>query len=206
MFYGLNKPCFKCRMYLPAAELQQYKGQWLCPYCLMDSRDEDRRAEGRGEDHLKGYSYSEQCERCGRALSIVYYYRGRKLCESCVDEAKREWKDVGGEKPPLSMYRITEEKGKEARKLSFLEALFADILGRLGIIRKTKQKGAEIVALREKKKRQFVPFAKPMKESIEGSKKKDKKKPGKGKKEEKKEEAAEEKDKKKDKFGQYKED
>jgi hypothetical protein len=223
IFYGLNKPCFKCRMYLPTSELQQYKGQWMCPYCLMDSRDEDRRIEGRGEDQLKGYQVHEQCERCGRALSIVYYYRGLKLCDSCVDEAKREWKDVGGERPPMSMYRITQGKERESKKLSFFESLFANILGRIGIKTRKKMKESEVVALRMKKKTAFVPFAKPMKEEsivpfkkeekeeIVAIKKKEKKK-GKGKKKSKKEkkkskkEKEEEKEKKKEKFGQYKSD
>jgi ribosomal protein L37E len=161
----------------------------------MDSRDEERRVERSADSQSKEYRIHEQCERCGRALSIVYYYKGRKLCESCIDEAKREWKDVGGERPPMSMYRISQEKGKKSNMLAFLESLFAEILIRLGI--KKKKEDSEIVALRMKKKT-FVPFAKPMKEeSISGAKKEEKTK-------EKKKESAEEKEEKKEKFGQHK--
>ncbi|HIH22731.1 TPA: hypothetical protein HA238_03320 [Candidatus Micrarchaeota archaeon] len=48
-FYGMNKPCWKCRMYLPSLELQQWRGQWTCQYCMMDLRDEERRIEKRHE-------------------------------------------------------------------------------------------------------------------------------------------------------------
>ena len=149
-FYGMNKQCYRCRMYVPASELQQYKGQWMCPYCLNDSRSEDRRAEERGSgegERASGYASGERCERCGRELTTVYYYGGRKLCEDCLDDAKREWKDVGGEKPPLPPYRVTEKRAGEAGRRSFIEWLFSEILFRLGIRKRKKE--PEIVSMRK---------------------------------------------------------
>ncbi len=148
LFYGMNKQCYRCRMYLPATELQQYKGQLMCPYCLNDSRDEDRRAEERsveGAERATGYLSGEHCDRCGRELSTVYYYGGRKLCEDCLDDAKREWKETGGEKPPLPPYRITEKAAAEGSRRSFIERLVSEILILLRL-RKRRQE-PEIVAL-----------------------------------------------------------
>jgi len=165
IFYGMNKPCFKCRMYLPASELQQFKGQWVCPYCLMDMREEERRTErGAEENYLKGSAVAERCERCGRAMPVVYYFGGKRLCDSCMEEAQKDWRDVGGERPPLPMQRITERKTKEAGLTSFFGALFSELLGRIGIkARKKKREDAEIVAIKPHI-REFVPLAKPMKE------------------------------------------
>jgi hypothetical protein len=199
-------------MYVPASELQQYKGQWMCPYCLMDSRDEDRRAQGGGEDsYLKSHYRGESCERCGRTLSIVYYYGGRRLCETCVESAKNEWGDVGGERPPMSMYRISSKRAGESKMLAFFVALFSEILRRLGIrVPKKKKKEAEIVAIKPKRK-VFVPFAKPMKEGAIKDKEQPKKKKEKKEKKESKSEisktdskAVKEKEKKKEKFKSFK--
>jgi hypothetical protein len=148
LFYGMNKQCYRCRMYLPATELQQYKGQLMCPYCLNDVRDQDRRAEERsieGTERATGYLSGEHCDRCGRELTTVYYYGGRKLCQNCLDDAKHESKDVGGEKPPLPPYRITEKAAAEAGRRSFLERLFSEMLILLRL-RKRRQE-PEIVAL-----------------------------------------------------------
>jgi len=150
IFYGMNKQCYRCRMYLPATELQQYKGQWACPYCLMNMRDEDRGPEDRaggadktGESYISG----ETCDRCGRQLTTVYYHAGRRLCANCFDDARREWKDVGGERPPMPMYRITEESARQKGRMGFLESFFAELLGRFGIRIGRKRKESEIVAL-----------------------------------------------------------
>ncbi|MDD5336979.1 MAG: hypothetical protein PHS02_00680 [Candidatus ainarchaeum sp.] len=49
-FYETNDQCWRCRMYLPKVELQQWRGQTYCPYCIMDIRDEEKRTEeARGE-------------------------------------------------------------------------------------------------------------------------------------------------------------
>lgn len=39
-FYGMNQQCWRCRIYVPFAEMQQYRGFWMCQYCLIDAREE----------------------------------------------------------------------------------------------------------------------------------------------------------------------
>jgi hypothetical protein len=149
-FYGMNKQCYRCRMYLPASELQQYKGQWMCPYCLNDSRSEERKSEERvlGEgERGTGYASGERCERCGRELTTVYYYGGRKLCGDCLDDAKRDWKDTGGEKPPLPPYRVAEKAAAAGKKRSFMEWLFSELLILLRLRKRKKE--PEIVSMRK---------------------------------------------------------
>ncbi len=120
LFYGMNTPCWKCRMYLPASELQTYRGQLTCQYCMMDLKDEQRRMEERGSETRKDHYVSEEiieehCDRCGRELRTVYYYNGKHLCSTCLEEEKKEWKTVGGEGPPMSMYKVKEEKSRKAK-------------------------------------------------------------------------------------------
>src|SRR5512143_3467213 len=99
-FYGMNKQCWRCRMYLPSAELQQYRGQLTCPYCIQDLRYADTRAEEYHEEKhkLEVIQYPEQCERCGRDLEgRVYIWNGKKLCKKCMeDEQDSKWGLVGG--------------------------------------------------------------------------------------------------------------
>lgn len=163
IFYGTNKQCYRCRMYLPSTELQQYKGQLVCPYCLMGMREEDRGLEDRAgaEKTGEGYVTGEACDRCGRQLTTVYYYGGRKLCANCFEDAKRDWKDVGGERPPMPMYRITEASAREKGKAGFLESFIAELLGRFGIKIGRSKKEPEIVALEP-------PSRKPAAEGAQG--------------------------------------
>lgn len=176
-------------MYLPATELQQYKGQWMCPYCLQDSRDADRRATEyvRKKEPTKVLSYPETCERCGRDLkSRVYIWNGRRLCRNCLGDEQEKWGIVGGGPvgPPQRISVRVMEKGKLR---IWLEGLFSRFLALFGI--KMKQPPPEIVVYEQK-----IPIkhAKPMAEEamaekkegtpqVEGiiKKKKKKKKPGK---------------------------
>jgi bifunctional DNA-binding transcriptional regulator/antitoxin component of YhaV-PrlF toxin-antitoxin module len=147
-FYGLNKQCYRCRMYLPAAELQQYRGQWMCPYCVQDMRDEDRRAqephEAEKKPHLEVISYPEQCERCGRDLKgRVYILNDKKLCKNCVEDEKEKWGTVGGG-PMAAPYRITLGPEKKRKKTSIIESALSEVLHVLGIRRR---KEVEIVVV-----------------------------------------------------------
>jgi len=216
VFYGINKPCFRCRMYLPSSELQQYKGQWVCPYCIADMRTEDRAIETAGrkeERRLEGISEGENCERCGRSVSTVYYVRGMKLCGSCAEDSKKEWKEIGGERPPMPMYRVKEKAMKEAGLLSFINSIFSEFLALFGIKKKAAME-SEIVALAkvarrsEKRPTRFSEAEKkeerePM---IEGPEKKERKKAKKSQDVSFSEFKPEENEKKKKKFVDFKND
>jgi hypothetical protein len=140
-FYGLNKQCWRCRMYLPATELQQYRGQWTCPYCIQDLREADRKASEYHEERprMESLSIPEQCERCGRDLKgMVYIWNGRKLCKSCVSDEQQKWGTVGGG-PMASPQRITVEVPERVKRTSLAESLISEFLHLLGIKRKPKK-------------------------------------------------------------------
>lgn len=106
-------------MYLPTSELQTYRGQLTCQYCIMDLKDEERRIEERSkrEDKKKDRYISEEqagerCDRCGRELTTVYYYNGKHLCSTCLEEEKKDWKTVGGERPPMAMFKVRAERSR----------------------------------------------------------------------------------------------
>ena len=131
-FYGLNKQCYRCRMYLPASELQQYKGQLVCPYCLQDSRAEDRRSEEHVVDmerpKVEILRVPEQCERCGRDLEgRVYIWNGRKLCKHCLDDEKNTWGLVGGG-PMGPVQRIRVDVEQNRKKTSLIEHAMSELL------------------------------------------------------------------------------
>lgn len=127
-------------MYLPASELQTFRGQFTCPYCIMDLRDAERKEneaiEGKSEKknaYESNLPQSEKCERCGRTLTMVYFYNGKILCENCVNDEKRSWKDVGGERPPMAMFRVKEEKTRKSGLQALLESIIQYILELLKI-------------------------------------------------------------------------
>ncbi len=136
-------------MYLPATELQLFQGQFTCPYCIMDLRDRERKSsEGVSEkrsEHGGSLEQAEKCERCSRTMTIVYFYNGRMLCGNCVNDEKSSWKDVGGERPPLTMFRVRDEKEKQRGLFAFLAALLQRILEILKIVfgKKKSAKGIE---------------------------------------------------------------
>ncbi|MBI2079875.1 hypothetical protein HYT84_03850 [Candidatus Micrarchaeota archaeon] len=139
-FYGMNKQCWKCRMYLPWTELQMWNGQLYCQYCLMDIRDEENRIREPKEAKRAEISYvseaepiyrEERCDRCGRSLTVVYYLRHRKLCENCLDREKKEWEDKGTI-PPIIKFRIKAEPKRGIINIitRFLESIIGDIFNR----------------------------------------------------------------------------
>jgi len=162
VFYGLNKQCGRCRMYLPATELQQYGGQWACPYCIMDMREADRRSEAHAEARpkLEAVALPEICERCGRDLdNRVYIWNGRKLCKTCVNEEQEKWGIVGGG-PMSAPYKVTLEPEKKRRKASLLEHIVSEALFMLRL--KRRPRNVEVIVVGEKMP---ISRAKPMAEA-----------------------------------------
>lgn len=162
IFFGINKQCWRCRMYLPATELQQYKGMWMCPYCLQDARDEDRKMTsgyGKEKGPITPHYVPETCERCGRDLGDrVYIWNGRRLCRNCLGEEQEKWGLVGGGPvgPPQKISVTLRKKGLLA---IFFEKLLSSFLAIFGI--RMKQPPSEIVIVEPK-----IPIgrAKPMSE------------------------------------------
>jgi ribosomal protein S14 len=126
-------------MYLPATELQQYRGQLTCPYCIQDLRAEDRAITDaaehpQGKPRLEAVQEPERCERCGRDLqNRVYIWNGRKLCRKCLDDEQDTWGLVTG-KPMGPAQRI--RVGTAERKERFLERMAGDFLALIGLRRK----------------------------------------------------------------------
>ncbi len=183
-FYGLNSQCQKCMMYLPRSELQQYAGQWYCPYCVMDMRDgaeklrrrEEKSSEGAGE---KSENYQtevlkrEQCTRCSRELFTAYFYKGRMLCESCFNDERGQDDPVSPSPAPIKIIiRKEEEIPIITPIIRFADRgtfwLWELILSLFGIKPKKKYKGeTKIIALgkkvkeeKEKKESSFKQFKK----------------------------------------------
>jgi len=159
LFYGMNKQCARCMMYLPASELQQCKGMLVCPYCLQDMRDVDRRAAApRDKERQAVLSYPETCERCGRGLDArIYIWNGRRLCKNCLDYEQETWGVVGG-KPAPGAQRFSFSPLRKAGRKSLLESAISDLLALLGL----KKKEPEIIVVEP---RMPIARAKPMAES-----------------------------------------
>ncbi len=133
IFYGTNKPCWRCRMYLPASDLQQYRGQWTCPYCLQDLRFEERKITERLEQKpkLEPYTLHESCERCGKQITgQVYIWNGRRLCKRCLGDEQQKWELASGG-PSGAPYRIRPNTSK--KKTSLIESIISDFLMLLGL-------------------------------------------------------------------------
>ncbi len=173
VFYGMNKQCWRCRMYIPASEMQQYRGQWVCPICLMEMRDDDRKmTERRVEKPVaQPLVYGERCERCGRETSLYYIYNGRRLCKSCLEEEQAKWGTVGGG-PSAAPYRITYKEGEEG----FFAKLIGRVLEFIGLKKRVPEKAEIVVAPRQKievrekgKKANVVAFkrGRPLSEGLE---------------------------------------
>ncbi len=128
-------------MYLPSTELQQYRGQWTCPYCMMDMKDAERKeeekhhpvaAEGtlaREKEMLSGVPEDEFCDRCKRKLVIVYIFNNRKLCEVCIDREKKDFEETGsGAVPMILKFRLKGNEGLLTRLLRKLEIAISHVM------------------------------------------------------------------------------
>jgi hypothetical protein len=147
-------------MNVPSTELQQYKGQWFCPICIADARSEESRKTRKKNDYpMTPYADNETCERCGRDLTTVYFYNGRKLCETCLKFEQDKWTLVSGEKPGTTPYKISLEKRKKSKLRKIFEYIFSEMLALLGVHWKPEEE-PEIVPLETKKRRKQ--FSRPL--------------------------------------------
>ncbi len=135
LFYATNDQCWRCRMYLPRIELQQWKGQTYCPYCIMEIRDEERRALERreGAPGKEGHVAPDEggpsvfqksdyeCDKCKGDMDIAYVVADHKFCELCFEQQRVEWKKDGIKAQPFLKYRLKEDPGLFAKFLKFLK-------------------------------------------------------------------------------------
>ena len=146
IFYSLNKQCYKCRMYIPVNELQQYLSFWMCPYCIQDMRDEERKHnEPKNEKlHMDALAYPEKCSRCNGDLNLgVYYWNGKHLCKKCMEDGQKEWEFISGG-PSKGGQIIPQTQVIAMREVQKKESLLSNVLHSLGI---KKRKTPEIVQL-----------------------------------------------------------
>ena len=144
-------------MYLPASELQQYKGQWTCPNCLMDARTEENRSKYEYKPKkpvVQLEAHPERCERCGRDVDIIYIWNGKRLCRSCVEDGQKQWATVGGG-PSGAPQRISVVPLKAAKKKSLIESFFSELLALLGLKRKEKEVYLVVQPIKNKAKRKI---------------------------------------------------
>ncbi len=144
----------RCRMYLPGSELQSYKGMAVCPYCIMDMRETDRKAESAAGTATQGGGV---CERCGKQLgSSGYIFNGKKLCSSCI-QAEKDKTDYYGGGPAKITPAIKVEEESKSKKKSILEYIVANVIGAF-----TVEKKKEKEHLKDMKPE--IKYAKPMAE------------------------------------------
>ena len=220
MFRELNQQCWRCRMYIPKAEMQQWRGQWICPNCRMDLEREEEEVskEKKGEEGAQPEAYEKkgQCDRCGRETIILYRFNGRNLCWYCLEKEDTYGGAGGmGGAIPLQLTRESKKRkgllkrikefllGKEPEEEAEVEIVVAKVIP----VRK-KGKGDEIVPVKKTDKAEIVPKKEPER-GEEKHEKKDKgpvieKAKGEPPKEEKKK--PEKDEKKKHEWGEWKRD
>lgn len=139
-FYAYNDQCWRCRMYLPRLELQQWMGQTYCPYCIMDVQQakaaetrEAERVRGGIEKDDKGVPPDEQpppigqknpdyeCDKCKHDMDIAYIVADHKFCDICFNEQLSYWKKEGVKVPPYMKFRLKENAGLFRRFIHFLK-------------------------------------------------------------------------------------
>lgn len=136
-------------MYVPVTELQNYRGQMYCPYCIQDLRDEEVSHDKitHEKPHLEPVPVVEKCERCGREVrGKILIWNGKKLCKDCVDEGKKEWQTVsatpkgGGNVVPI---QNSSEKEANSTLLKKIDTL----IGTMKNEKNSKKAEPELVAL-----------------------------------------------------------
>lgn len=154
-------------MYVPAYELQQYKGQWTCPVCLGDMRAEER------EKISTNYAIGEKCSRCGASPPMIYVYNGRRLCQTCMEQAKTDDSDLQARKPPPGGARVSIVRSGVGKITDLLEDAIIIFFRFFGVkLEKRPKKSdsvSEVVAIRKTKRAKdpMLSRAKTMQEGLE---------------------------------------
>ncbi len=117
MFREQNQQCWRCRIYIPMAEMQQWRGQWICPNCRMDlEREEGGAPGGRGKPEEEAaaelHEKKGRCDRCGRETIILYKFNGRNLCWYCL-EKEDTYAGAGGAGGAIPLRLMRERKKKK---------------------------------------------------------------------------------------------
>ena len=158
-------------MYIPKAEMQQWRGQWICPNCRMNL---EREEEGAGTEKKRKeeegsqadmYEKPGRCDRCGRETIILYRFNGRNLCWYCLEkeDTYAGAGGAGGAIPIQLTRRVKKRKGilRTIREYFFgkgaeEEAEVEISVARIIPIRKRGREG-EIVPVRKAENAEIVP-------------------------------------------------
>lgn len=226
MFKEQNQQCWRCRMYIPKVEMQQWRGQWICPNCRMDLERKEEGAgkekKGKAEEEAAAELYEKKgkCDRCGRDTIILYRFNGRNLCWYCL-EKEDTYAGAGGAGGaiPIQLTRqVSKKKGILKRIKEYFfgkgaeeEAEVEVSVARIVPIRK-KGRESEVVPVRKGKETEIVPRkSEPEKKEEEKKEHKKEEKKERGpivekEKGEPPEEKKEEKKEKKPEWGNWKKD
>ncbi|VVB98262.1 Uncharacterised protein [uncultured archaeon] len=141
-FYVYNDQCWRCRMYLPRVELQQWRGQTYCPYCIQDIRDEQRRESETEAASARGPGYAAdrpgtppdekpfgqgqknpdyECDKCKGDLDIVYVVADHKFCEVCFHQQMKQWRDERIPVPPYMKFNASVNRSLFSRLIRYLK-------------------------------------------------------------------------------------
>jgi hypothetical protein len=133
-------------MYIPVNELQQYRGQLMCPYCIQDIRDEQRKHDEPNNEklHMDRLAYPELCQRCNGDLTLgVYYWNGKHLCKRCMEAGQNDWEYVQGG-PSKGGQIISATAVTELKVVKKKESLVSNLLHKMGIKKKKEPQIVEI--------------------------------------------------------------
>lgn len=152
-FREQNTQCWRCRMYIPKSEMQQWRGQWICPNCRMDAEREEERApeKKREEEGAEAEMYEKpgRCERCGRETKILYSFNNRNLCWYCLEE--EDTTDYSGAGPAGGAIRV-QLRGERSRRRGLVHRLIGMLTGKKDEEKETVISTAEVVPIRKKGK------------------------------------------------------
>lgn len=165
LFYGNNAQCYRCRMYVPVTELQNYRGQMYCPYCIQDLRDEETNHDKFSQEKIRiePVAVVEKCERCGKEVrGKILIWNGKKLCSDCVEDGKKEWQTISASPKGGSNYtpiQNSSEKEADSTLLKKIDTLIGTMKGE----KNSKKPSPELVALNKNEIKNEIELESPKK-------------------------------------------